>query len=113
VSSRLVLIVEDDPFQREVLAELLRSKDVDVIECSTAEAAELVISRSGAEILALISDVMTPGASGVELARFAKNQFPRLKVVLVSGAFDSAPLADTAFLRKPYSTAELLREVLI
>jgi hypothetical protein len=36
-----------------------------------------------------------------------------LKVVLVSGAFDSAPLVDTAFLRKPYSTAELLREVLI
>src|ERR1700751_1448682 len=71
----LILIVEDDPLQREVLAELLRSKNIDVIECASAEAAELVIGRSGAELSALISDVMLPGQSGVELARFAKSQF--------------------------------------
>jgi CheY-like chemotaxis protein len=109
----LILIVEDDPLQREVLAELLRSKNIDVIECATAEAAELVIGRSGAELSALISDVMLPGQSGVELARFAKSQFPRLKVVLVSGALDAAPVPHAQFLRKPYSAAELLRELMI
>ena len=107
-----MLIVEDDFLQREALAELLRSKNVDVIECATAEAAELVIGRSGAELSALISDVTLPGQSGIELARFAKSQFPRLKVILVSGAPDVVPLPNAHFLRKPYSAAELLRKVL-
>ena len=41
------LIVEDDPMQRDMICLLLEESDVDVIECESAEAAELVLERAG------------------------------------------------------------------
>jgi len=43
----VTLLVEDDAFQREVLADILRDDGFEVVECTTAEAAELVISSAG------------------------------------------------------------------
>ena len=40
------LIVEDDPMQREMICLLLEESDFDVIECESAEAAELVLERA-------------------------------------------------------------------
>ena len=37
------LIVEDDPMQRDMICLLLEESEVDVIECESAEAAELVL----------------------------------------------------------------------
>ena len=42
------LVVEDDPMQREMICLLLEESDVDVIECESAEAAELVWSAPAA-----------------------------------------------------------------
>jgi len=36
------LVVEDDTLQREALAELLKDEGLEVVECTSAEAAELV-----------------------------------------------------------------------
>jgi hypothetical protein len=46
----MTLLVEDDVFQREVLADVLRGDGFEVLECSTAEAAELVVATSGTEL---------------------------------------------------------------
>lgn len=48
----MTLLVEDDAFQRECLAEVLKDDGFEVVECSTAEAAELVIATSGTELRA-------------------------------------------------------------
>ena len=40
------LIVEDDPMQRDMICLLLEESEVDVIECESAEAAELVLERA-------------------------------------------------------------------
>lgn len=52
----VTLLVEDDAIQREVLADILRDEGFEVVECTTAEAAELVISSAGTELQALITD---------------------------------------------------------
>src|SRR4051812_3818646 len=44
----VTLLVEDDTVQRKTFAELLKGEGFEVIECSTAEAAELVVATSGA-----------------------------------------------------------------
>jgi DNA-binding response OmpR family regulator len=44
------LFVEDDQFQREILTDLLKAENMDVIQCESAEAAELVIAKVGAEL---------------------------------------------------------------
>ena len=107
------LVVEDDPLQRETLADLLKDQGLEVVECSTAEAAELVVSTTGPELKALITDVALAGEmSGIELAEYAKRKFPQLNVIMVSGKGPAYIPQDTTFLLKPYRASELLEAVL-
>ena len=107
----LALVVEDDRFQREILADILKGQGLDVIECETAEAAELVIAGVGAELKALVTDVgLADVGNGMDLAVFAKQKFPYLPVVVVSGQSHVVP-PGVRFLTKPYQVAELLEAV--
>ena len=103
MSNFVALIVEDDPFQRECLADLLKSEGLEVLECANGEVAELVLATTGTELRALVTDVQLGGGmSGVELAQYAKRQFPDLNVVMVSGHGPPNVPDDTHFLLKPY-----------
>lgn len=53
MSKFLTLLVEDDDFQREVLAHVLRDEGFEEIECTTAESAELIVASLGTELQAL------------------------------------------------------------
>jgi CheY-like chemotaxis protein len=113
MSNFLALIVEDDPFQRENLAQLLKSEGLEVVECADAAAAELVLASTGPDLRALVTDVELGGeVSGVELAQYAKRQFPALNVVMVSGHAPPLVPHDTHFLMKPYEPQQLLDAVL-
>ena len=57
MSNFVALIVEDDPFQRECLADLLKSEGLEVVECANGEVAELVLASTGPELRALVTDV--------------------------------------------------------
>src|ERR1700761_1702535 len=108
------LVVEDDALQRETLADLLKDKGLEVIECTTAEAAELVVASTGPELLALVTDVSLAGEmSGAELAQFAKRRFPHINVVMVSGLQPPYIPQNTSFLMKPYRPKELFEAVLL
>ena len=109
----IALVVEDDPFQRAFVADLLKEEGLEVVECASAEAAELVLVSTGNELRALVTDVNLAGnASGVELAQFAKRRFPELNVVMVSGRVAPYVPHNTRFLMKPYLPDELLAAVL-
>ena len=83
------------------------------MECSTAEAAELVVVSTGTELLALVTDVSLGGEmSGVQLAEYAKLKFPRLKVIIISGNNPPYLPQDTTFLLKPYRAKQLLDALL-
>jgi DNA-binding NtrC family response regulator len=113
MSKFVTLVVEDDVLQREVLADLLRDHGLEVVECSTAEAAELVVVTTGTELLALVTDNSLAGEmTGVQLAEYAKRKFPHLKVIVVSGQGPPYVPHNTTFLMKPYQPAELLDVVL-
>jgi CheY-like chemotaxis protein len=113
MSNFVALVVEDDVLQREIVSELLRDHGLEVVECSTAEAAELVLTSTGTELRALVTDVNLAGImSGLELAEYAKRRFPHLNVVMVSGKGPSYVPHDTRFFLKPYRPKELLEAVL-
>jgi DNA-binding NtrC family response regulator len=108
------LVVEDDTHQRELLANLLKDEGLEVIECTSAEAAELVVASTGSELKALVTDVFLSGEmSGVELAQYAKRKFPHINVVMVSGRSPPYIPQDASFLLKPYRAKELLKAVLL
>jgi FixJ family two-component response regulator len=109
----IAVVVEDDYFQCEALRELLESNDMQVIRCESAEAAELVVARTGLELELLVTDVELAGTkSGLELAKFARAMFPDLKIVVVSGQQIGGVPSDMTFIQKPWRPLELLREVL-
>jgi len=112
MSKFMALLVEDDPLQRVVLADILSADGFEVLECATAEAAELVIATSGAEFHAVVTDQNLEGSMrGAELAAFAFKMFPHLPVVLISGLAAPPDLGHARFLRKPFSPEALLAAV--
>lgn len=113
MSNFVALVVEDDVFQRECLADLLKGEGLEVVECANGEVAELVLASTGPELRALVTDIELGGEmSGVQLAQYAKRKFPGLNVVMVSGNRPSYVPHDTHFLQKPYPPQQLLDAVL-
>ena len=112
-----ILIVEDDPKVRSFAFEALQSHGYRVLEADHGiQALECLKERSG-EIDLLLSDVVMPVMGGQELAEEVKENYPQLKVILVSGYTDSQIIHNGTrehainFLYKPFSVQSLLRKV--
>ena len=109
---RLALVVEDDPVQRETIVTLLQESDMDVIQCESGEAAEMVLEHVGGCLTTLLTDVSLAGSmDGIELAQIAHERYPALRIVVISANPRVSRLPDgTQFLSKPWSPLELLRQ---
>jgi len=116
-----VLLVEDEPSVRAVTAVLLKGLGYRVLEAPNAEEA-LQLMRPGQEkIDLLITDLIMPGKSGMELSDTLRSRDPGLRVLFQSGYAGEAVLChcnlkpEIAFLQKPFSVNALawkVREVL-
>jgi two-component system, cell cycle response regulator CpdR len=106
------LIVEDDPSQREMITLLLEESHYDVIQCESAEAAELVLAKNGGALSLMITDVALAGTmNGIDLAFIAKQSHPDLDVIVTSGRPLPRSLPDGAkFWSKPWAPLDVLRE---
>jgi DNA-binding response OmpR family regulator len=112
MSNFMTLLVEDDALQRELLADLLKDEGYEVVECATAEAAELVVATNGTELQALVTDHTLAGAmTGTELAAFARNRHPYLNIIVMSGKVVGGLPSNTTFLHKPFLPKRLLEAV--
>ncbi|MEY3903442.1 MAG: histidine kinase [Pseudomonadota bacterium] len=81
-----LLIVEDDTELREAICETLDGLGCPIIAVPSAEDA-LVVMRDRV-CFAVVSDYRMPGMNGIELCRRAKEEFPRLKFVILTGYAD-------------------------
>ena len=105
------LVVEDDISQREMVVVLLEGAGFDVLQVDTAEAAMIILREAGRDLALLVSDVRLNGdMPGSQLARFARQLFPKIKVIITSGKEQPALPEGATFLRKPWSPLELIRE---
>jgi CheY-like chemotaxis protein len=105
------LVVEDDPMQREMIALLLEESHFDVIECESAEAAEVVLRRIGRELALIMTDVSLAGTmDGVSLAHIARRYNPELDVIVTSGSPLPRPLPRGArYWSKPWAPLDVIR----
>ena len=106
------LVVEDDAMQREMICLLLEESDMDVIECESGEAAEIVLGQADASLVMLMTDVQLAGhMTGVELAHVAKKFNPDMDVIVTSGNPLRQKLPDgVIFWRKPWAPLDVIRE---
>ena len=81
-----VLIVDDEEGFRTFVNDLLRENGYDVAEAENGEAALRRIRENRFDVL--ITDVMMPGMSGLELLRAVKTDFPSTRVIIVTGRDD-------------------------
>lgn len=85
---RSVLLVEDDPANRESLEEILQLWGYEVVPVCSAEEAEFAVRRRQPDI-ALI-DVYLPGKSGATLMSKLRDKFPEAVLIGMSGLGDAA-----------------------
>jgi CheY-like chemotaxis protein len=104
-----ILVVDDDPEVREILAETLGEFGYAVAQASTGEEALPILAKRP-DIGLLITDVRMPGMSGLELAERARARDAALRVILISGYFLPQPIA-ARFLKKPFHMHELASAV--
>ena len=102
-----ILVIEDEVLIRLAVSDYLRDVGYRVIEGSTAEEAQRVF-RSGEPVEVLFTDVdLGPGLDGFALAKWVRQHFPQVRIMLASGhakAGEQAPDVSLGPLfRKPYS----------
>ncbi len=100
-----LMIVDDDPAVRTIVAEFLQDFGYQVIQAGGgAEALELLARAP--DLRMMITDVRMPDMSGIELADLATQRRRDLKVILISGYFVSQRI-ERRFLRKPFRMRDL------
>jgi DNA-binding NtrC family response regulator len=112
MSNFVTLLVEDDSLQRELMANALAGEGFEVVECTTAEAAEAIVTSTGADLLVLVTDQNLAGAmTGAELAAYARDRHPQLSIIVMSGSTVASLPEDTVFLQKPFLPRKLLEVI--
>jgi two-component system cell cycle sensor histidine kinase/response regulator CckA len=110
-----LLLVDDDEAVRGVIASILRRAGHDVtVAAGAQQALEATRRMNGIELL--VTDIVMPGMSGIELTRELRRATPRLKVLLLSGypGRDAQALAGEAgveYLAKPVTPTDLLSRI--
>jgi DNA-binding response OmpR family regulator len=108
-----ILIAEDHPELRSLLADLLIRKGHEVVAATNGEEAMRTYSTDEGKFDLLITDYQMPKKNGVVLIMEIRRCNPNQKVILVSG--DPPQITDTIredagefpILRKPYRNDDL------
>lgn len=113
-ASETILVVEDDAATRKVTRRLLAKAGYTIFEASNGlEALEVIGSHKG-PIHLVLTDLMMPSMTGVELAARLATLKPELPVAFMSGYADrglfeaDALSAPSPFIEKPFTASKLL-----
>ena len=112
-----VVLVEDEPLVKNLVGEVLRKRGYQVMEFIDGREALARTKRHSGVIHLLVTDVVMPGMSGIELARHLALGRPEMRVLFISGYTDDLVgrqgvlQPGRAFLQKPFTPDALLRKL--
>lgn len=107
-----IVVVDDDVSILDILSESLSLEGYGCDTFTRAEDALDSLAQSPAEVL--LTDIVMPGIRGLELVSRAKELYPRMTVIVMTGfveefSYEEAVRAGAAdFIKKPFSIQELL-----
>jgi CheY-like chemotaxis protein len=116
-----VLVVDDEPSIRRLIAFALRPLGYNVLEASTGKEALDISNATDENIDLLLTDIIMPGISGTELSDALRKQRPGIKTIFMSGYTGNTILENeimdtgTSFIQKPLRPSMVtnrIREVL-
>jgi CheY-like chemotaxis protein len=112
-----VLLVEDEELVRNLVRACLEQNGYSVLAAGSGEEALRSAGRHRGPIDLIVTDLVLPGIQGRDLAKRLGESHSEAKTLFISGyskdrAVGEADLEPaTAFLRKPFTPAELARKV--
>jgi DNA-binding NtrC family response regulator len=112
VVAATILVVDDDDPVRIMLARLLRTQGYDVLQAAHANEARALLDDHRPDLV--ISDIVMPGESGIELRRSILERWPEIPVILISGYSAEGPAefaartTKTVFVQKPFAADQFL-----
>ncbi len=109
-----ILLVEDEASVRDLVSRILVAAGHDVVAAADGREALRLATTADPPIELLVSDVVMPGMSGLQLARELRARVPGIRIVLMSG-YTAEPFdaSDVGFglLPKPFIADQLLDHV--
>jgi signal transduction histidine kinase len=112
-----VLLVEDEPEVRSLVQRILKTQGYTVVTAANPDEAVAVAREFKGTIQLMVTDVVMPGMSGLQLAERLQPTRPAMRVLFVSGYTDDAMGPQgilepgRAFLQKPFTPVALARKV--
>lgn len=109
-----VLLIEDDPDVRNVVAKMLRRAGHDAIQCENG--LNGIAQLRAAHVDVVLTDLLMPVMGGIEFIKRARLLSPQLKIIAMSGGGwtgstdhlqAARQLGACATLHKPFTSAEL------
>ena len=106
----MILVVDDEPNIRSLVRSILEGAGFDVKALESGEEALAVARKEPPE--ALVTDIMMPEMSGLELADLLRAQVSDLPVVYLTGGYPGHSIDEavpgSVVVKKPFSRAQLI-----
>ncbi len=115
------MLVDDSGVIRKLIRQILEFQGYVVLDAPSPEEAIRICENQEGEIHLLLTDVIMPGMSGLDLSKRVQPLRPAMKVLYMSGSAEDAIDQDGVlragihFIQKPFSPASLdgkIQEVL-
>jgi CheY-like chemotaxis protein len=104
----MVLVVDDDAGVRRFVSATLEERGYTVVQAASAEEAWSILEHSRLDLL--ITDIVMPGANGLQLAARAHKIQPHIRAIFITGYAEQFrdELSGSVCLSKPFMPASLL-----
>ncbi len=115
LSGKTILVVDDEPYLREILCDELRLEGATVLEAEDGKAG-LAVAESQ-KVDAVISDIRMPGGSGVELLEQIRAKHQDLPAVMLVSGFSDFSLDEAydkgaeAVFSKPFDMEAIVKSL--
>jgi two-component system cell cycle sensor histidine kinase/response regulator CckA len=114
--SETILLVDDEEDVRKLMLAVLQTNGYDVLEAGSGTAALAAFEKNSHKIDLVLTDIVMPQMTGVELGRALNERAPALKILYISGYRDNPIVASLGestktFLQKPFTPDVLLAKV--
>lgn len=112
----VVLLVEDEAVVREITGRVLENAGYRVLESGSASEALHLASKHAGRLDLLLTDVVMPGMTGIDLADQLRSLQPDLVTVFMSGYAEGdiqrrISVTSTMHIQKPFTVNSLLSRI--
>ncbi len=110
-----IIVVDDDPYVLKSISLLLTKRGFNIIGCSNADEAISRLQKNKIDVV--LTDIMMPDISGIELLEIIHKTNPDIPVILITGfadldkAIEAIKKGAFDFITKPYESDYLIHSI--